>query len=224
MSIPRSHPLLCFIHNAESSDPPEGLWELPDETWDDVDLIQVRGKELDDEALRSLAEGWIERTADLSCRVIVNDRLDVAVAAVAEGVHLGEGDESVEEARERAPEDFLIGATGRDINDVLIAQARGADYVGLGAVFESPTKPDVEVVDPWRAGLMAEIPALKIPVIAVGGMTPDRVGDAFRMWPVTGIAASSAIQGADDPAGVVESFRRAMDRAWESRKRVSAGR
>lgn len=217
MTLPRSQPLLCFIHDAETADPPDGLWGLPDDVWEEVDLVQVRGKGLTDEDLETLVRGWIDRLAGLAPGVIVNDRLDVALATEAKGVHLGPDDLPVEEARERVPEEFVVGASGGDINEILVAQARGADYVGLGAIFESPTKPDAEVLDPWKAGLMAEIPALTIPVLAVGGMTPEGVDDAFRMWAVTGVAASSAIQRADDPAAAIHRLREAMNRAWERR-------
>lgn len=221
MSIDRARPMLCFIHDAHTGEPPEDLWSLDDEIWKDVDMVQVRGKDLDDEAFIELVKGWIDRLDGTDTDVIVNDRMDVAQEAGADGVHLGREDVPLEAAREQAGEEFILGSSTHDRDEVLIAQARGASYVGLGSFFASETKPDAERLDPWKSGLMEMIPALQIPVIGVGGITPDRVDDAFRIPAVTGVAASAAIQKADDPAAAIEAFRKALSRAWDSR--VSSG-
>lgn len=217
MSLDRTRPLLCFIHDARTADPPEDLWGLSDEVWEDVDIVQVRGKELDEGDYVTLVRGWVDRLEGSDAVVIVNDRMDVAEEAGADGAHLGREDVPMEAAREQAGEDFLLGRSTHDRDEVLIAQARGADYTGLGAFFESTTKPDARLIDPWKTGLMEHIPALLIPVLAVGGITPDRVEDAFRVWAVTGVAASAAIQGADDPAAAIAAFRKALARAWDGR-------
>lgn len=218
MSIDRSRPLLCFIHDARTAEPPETLWDVPDSAWEDVDLVQVRGKDLDAGDLETITRGWIERLADLDTLVVVNDRLDVALGCEADGAHLGADDVPLEDAREEAPrEGFLIGVSARDRDATLIAQAAGADYVGLGAFFESTTKPDAEVLNPWNTGLMENIPALTIPVLAIGGLTPDRLDDAFRVPAVTGVAVSAAIQGADDPEAAIGAMRAALARCWDAR-------
>ncbi|MDX1623255.1 MAG: thiamine phosphate synthase [Gemmatimonadota bacterium] len=213
----RSRPSLCFVHDADSAEPPGELWKLPDEVWSEVDMVQIRGKDLEAGELESLVEGWIDRLTDFDTLVVVNDRVDVALAAEADGVHLGQEDAPLKETREEVDEEFVIGGSSHTRDELLIAQARGADYAGLGAFFESETKPDAERLDPWRGALMEHIPALVIPVLAIGGLTPDRVGDAFRVPAVTGVAASAAIQRADDPAAVIEAFRDALNRAWDAR-------
>lgn len=220
--LDRTRPILCFLHDASDAEPPEGLWGLSDELWSEVDLVQVRGKSLDDAALETLTRGWMERLSDLDARVIVNDRLEVARAAGADGAHLGQEDAALDEARESASEGFLLGASCHSRDELLIVQAQGADYAGLGAFFDSETKPDAEALDPWRGGLMERIPALTIPVVAIGGLTPDRVEEAFRVPAVTGVAASAAIQRADDPAEAIAAFRRSLDRAWSDRVEVAS--
>lgn len=217
MSIDRARPLLCFIHDAESDAPPEDLLGLPDEVWEDVDVVQVRGKELDEGPFVSLVGAWKERLEGSDTLVLVNDRMDVALEAEADGVHLGRDDVPLEAAREQAPEEFVIGSSTHDRDEVLIAQAQGADYAGLGSFFASKTKPDARRLDPWKSGLMERIPALQIPVIGIGGLTPDRVSDAFRIPAVTGVAVSAAIQQADDPRAAIEAFRAALSSAWDSR-------
>ncbi|MDX1660156.1 MAG: thiamine phosphate synthase [Gemmatimonadota bacterium] len=222
MSIDRARPLLCFIHDARPDETPDELWDLSDEVWEDVDMVQVRAKDLEDSEYVELVKGWIDRLEGTDTLVIVNDRMDVAREADADGVHLGRDDVPLEAAREQAGEEFVIGSTTHDRDEVLIAQAQGASYAGLGSFFHSETKPDAERLDPWKSGLMERIPALQIPVIGVGGLTPDRVEDAFRIPAVTGVAASSAIQKADDPAAAIEAFRGALSRAWDARVSASA--
>lgn len=222
MSIDRARPILCFIHDARTAEPPEGLWGLDDEVWEDVDMVQVRGKDLDDEAYVELVKGWIDRLDGTDTIVIVNDRLDVAHEAGADGAHVGRDDVPLEAAREQSDEEFILGSSTHDRDEVLIAQAQGANYVGLGSFFESETKPDAERLDPWKSGLMEMIPALQIPVIGVGGITPERVDDAFRIPAVTGVAVSAAIQRSDDPGAAVEAFRKALSRAWDSRVSASS--
>lgn len=217
MSIDRARPLLCFIHDARTGEPPEDLWGLDDEVWEDVDMVQVRGKDLEEDAYVGLVKGWVDRLEGTDTLVIVNDRMDVARDAGADGVHLGRDDVPLEAAREQADEDFVLGSSTHDRDEVLIAQANGADYAGLGSFFASETKPDAERLDPWKSGLMERIPALQIPVVGVGGLTPGRVDDAFRIPAVTGVAVSAAIQSADDPAAAIAAFREALSRAWDTR-------
>lgn len=193
------------------------LRELPDAVWADVDLLQVRGKALGAGQLEARAREWVERLADLSTRIVVNDRMDVAIGTGADGVHLGQEDLPIPAARGMGPAGFLIGATARSRGDLLTVQAAGADYAGLGAFFASPTKPGAPALDPARAGLAKPVPGLEIPVLAIGGVTVDRITDVLR-WPaVTGIAVSSAVQAAADPAAVIGRVRRALDRAWQAR-------
>ncbi len=220
----RSRPLLCFIHDAGDARPPERLWGADDQAWALVDLIQVRGKRLGAGGLEELARGWVARLAGLPGRVIVNDRLDVALAAGADGVHLGQGDLGLETARRLAPEGFVIGGSSHERVEFLAVQAAGADYAGLGAFSATSTKPDAEPLDPVRAGLTGAVAGLEIPVLAIGGIDPGTVDRALEVPAVTGVAVSRAIQAAEDPGAAIRALYGALRAAWEAvRQPVSPG-
>lgn len=187
-----------------------------------MDIVQVRGKDLPAADLEKLVEVWIDTVAAHDTLVVVNDRLDVTLATGADGVHVGQDDLSPEEVRELAPADLVIGRSAHDRREVLLAQESGATYAGLGAFYGSRTKPEASVLEPGKAGLREPIPALTIPVVAIGGITVERVREVLSLPPVTGIAVSEAIQGADDPARAVTRLRSALDRAWLDRSLLVA--
>ena len=131
-----------------------------------------------------------------SSRLFVNDRLDVALAAGARGVHLGRGSLPVEAAR-RLEAGWWIGKSVHDLDEAQAAQAEGADYLFLGPVFATATHPDRE---PLGLGLLRAVAKLGMPVVAIGGVTPERVRDV-RAAGAYGIAAIRAIWDAREPAG-----------------------
>jgi thiamine-phosphate pyrophosphorylase len=104
---------------------------------------------------------------------IVNDRLDIALAAGADGVHLGQEDLPVPEARKIAPRQLIIGASCQTPQQVMQAQAEGADYIGFGAVFKTPTKPENKEMD--LASLTEAVRIAKIPVFAIGGINLENL-------------------------------------------------
>jgi len=217
MSIDRTRPLLCFVHSVSDLVPALGLIERGRGAWGSLDIVQVRGKDLPADDLEKMVAAWIDMVASQSTLIVVNDRLDVALAAGADGVHVGRQDLPAEQIREKAPEDLVVGVSTHDRQEVLLAQGAGASYAGFGAFFESRTKPEARVLDRRKAGLMEPIPALTIPVVAIGGITAGRVAEVLSMPPVTGVAVGAAIQRADGPAEAVEELRAAIDRAWMER-------
>lgn len=197
---------------------PDRLRELEESVWQDVDLVQVRGKTLSAGDLEGAARAWVNHLHGLPTAVIVNDRVDVALSASAVGAHLGQHDMPIRTAREITPEGFLLGASTHNRKELLLAQEESADYVGLGAFFFSPTKDNAGLLDHQSACLGERIPTLKIPVLAIGGVTVERITDVFRIPAVTGVAVGSAIQAADDPAGAIRELRVAIDAAWRRRQ------
>lgn len=189
---------------------------MPDSIWAKVDLVQVRGKSVTAAELEDVASGWVRRLNG-TVPVIVNDRCDVAVAAGADGSHLGQDDLPLSEARRLAPPGFLLGASAHSREELLRAAAQGADYAGLGAFFDSPTKPSSRVLDFEDAGLDAPIEGLGIPVLAIGGVDAGRVVEAFRIPAVTGVAVSGFVQGASDPGQAIEDMRGALEKVWRGR-------
>lgn len=161
-----------------------------------VDAVQVRAKSLPDRELCAFTAALVARLAGTPAKVIVNDRLDVALAAGAHGVHLGLGDLPVAEARRLAPEGFLVGGTCRNAEHAKVAKARGADYVGVGPVWPTATKtglPDPIGLDTLRAT------ARVLPAIAISGITAERTPEVMATG-AHGIAVASAICRSPAPA------------------------
>jgi thiamine-phosphate diphosphorylase len=141
-----------------------------------VDLIQIRERDLDAAPLAELVSHVVERTRGSSTRVVVNDRLDVALACGADGVHLRGDSVSPADARRLAPRPFLIG---RSVHSAAEAAAmKGADYLIAGTVFATSSKAGAA----WLGadGLRAIVGATAVPVLAIGGVTVDRFDDIAR--------------------------------------------
>ena len=229
--IARDRPLLCFVHSTG----PEGrgrgghgarrLAEAGGEAWAAVDLVQVRGKDLPAGDLEALATVWVEALAPHpATRVLVNDRLDVALASGADGVHVGRDDLPPAEVRRRAPRGFLIGTSAHDPSELELAQKAEADYAGLGAFFPSRTKAGAAVLDAGDPRWLRPAPWITIPVVAIGGITVERVPEVLAFPFVSGIAVSEAIQGARKPAEAIRDLRTMVDRAWHDRAPRPSGR
>jgi thiamine-phosphate pyrophosphorylase len=137
---------------------------------------------------------------------IVNDRVDVALATDADGIHLGKEDMRIEDARRIAP-NLIIGATTHSIDEILEAQNAGADYIGCGAVFPTKTK-KVNVVG--LDGLKRMRSVAKIPCVAIGGINAENASDVLSLG-VDGIAVLSAIMGAEDIEEAARKIRRIVD-------------
>ena len=127
--------------------------------------------------------------------LIINDNVDVAIKSGADGVHVGIEDASVAEIRKRVSADFIIGATCKTVEQAKIAEAAGADYMGVGAVFPSPTK--TNAVRITNAQLREIVSSVSIPAVAIGGISYDNVCE-MKGSSVSGVAVVSAIFGAED--------------------------
>ena len=159
-----------------------------------VDGFQVRDKVATTRELVELARVVLAAVRPMGATVVVDDRLDVALAAGADGVHLGAEDLKVEDAV-RIASGLQVGATCRDRGDVEQAAAAGATYAGFGPVFESTSKVGL----PVPRGLEALTRASGVlPLVAIGGITPARAR-AAREAGAHGVAAIGAIWQADDP-------------------------
>ncbi len=143
---------------------------------------------------------------DTGTALIVNDRIDVALAVDADGVHLGQTDLPIEDARRIAPE-LWIGVSTHDLAQVRAACEAGADYLGFGPVFATTTKrnPDpVQGLDGLRAAVAA---AAGRPVVASGGLTAAQAGDVYRTG-AHAICAIGAVNGAPDPRAAARELAR----------------
>lgn len=148
---------------------------------------------------------------DASIPLIVDDRIDVALSVGAAGVHLGQQDFPISEARNVMGPDALIGATATDTSQVVEAYEAGADYIGFGPVFETTSKRNPKSVK-GPEGLSDACEAVPIPVLAIGGITRDRVRSVLEAG-AHGVAVLSAIATANNPERATARFRAAIDGA-----------
>ena len=168
-------------------------------------VIQVRvADDVTDRAAYALTRAVLEICRPASVMCLVNDRLDVALAADADGVHVGADDLPVAAARAVLGETAVLGATCRAPVAAIEALAAGATYAGVGPAYPTTTKDDLPD-SIGAAGVGAVAAAADVPVIAIGGVTVDRVPSLLRAG-AYGVAVVSAISGAADPAYAAEQF------------------
>ncbi len=176
-----------------------------------VTCVQLREKT---GATRAFIEEALSVKAFLdSCDVplIINDRVDVALAVGADGVHLGQSDLPIAAARSIAGPSMVIGISAESVRDAVEAQAAGADYLGVSPVFATPTKTDTSA-PLGLAGLRAIREAVKTPLVAIGGLNRDNAAAAIRSG-ADGVAVVSAIVAADDPEQAARAIRLEIDTA-----------
>ena len=133
-----------------------------------VDLIQLRGKNKSMGELLDLAAELHELAAKFSTPVIVNDYAEIARAAPVEGVHVGQDDDSIEVARQKAGREILIGKSTHSLEQARAAQAEGADYIGFGPIFATPTKPDYAPIGLENIKRVHE--EVNLPIFCIGGI------------------------------------------------------
>lgn len=165
--------------------------------------IQLREKHLPPRDVLPLARRLRIKTRAASALLFVNDRLDLALAVHADGVHLGPDDLPVAAARTVAPRGFLVGFSASDPDAARAAEADGADYIGCGAVYSTSTKARVDAPIGTK-GLSRVVSAVSIPVVGIGGITPAKVGSVLRAGAV-GAAVARAVMAAPDPSAAVRA-------------------
>lgn len=172
-------------------------------------VVQVRGKDLTDRALYELACRVVERCSSHGATCIVDDRLHVAQAAGAGGAHLGEHDLPVAAARRVAGPDLVVGATARDPQTGRAREADGASYLGVGPAYATTAKTGLPApLGPAGIGRVAA--ALRIPVIAIAGVTAARVPELLAAG-AHGVAVIGAVSEAGDPFAATEALLRAIE-------------
>ncbi|MCX7974672.1 MAG: thiamine phosphate synthase [Candidatus Aminicenantes bacterium] len=174
-------------------------------------LIQLRGKKWSDREFFSMALEVKKILAERNIPLIINDRVDVALAVKAEGVHLGQKDLPIEAVRPLAPKKFIIGLSVNNLEEALRAEREGADYVGAGPIFWTSSKPDLRPPI-GSQGLQAICQAIRIPVIAIGGITLSSIPEIIAAG-ASGIALISAITLAENPLEATRKIRNSIDLA-----------
>lgn len=183
-----------------------------------ADLIQLREKDIS--SAKYLEDAlWLRKQTERTGTVmIVNDRLDIALASGADGVHLGSEDLPVAEAKRIAGmcglENFLVGATAKTREQAARAMEQGADYIGSGAWFSTSTKPDAVPISDETFREIRQL--VNIPIVAIGGLTAENCKRPLDLG-ADGVAVAGGVFGADSVADAVRAFRGQM-KLWCGRK------
>jgi thiamine-phosphate pyrophosphorylase len=163
-----------------------------------VDLIQLRGKEKSIDELVDLAEQLHELTSRTSTPLIVNDQAEIARRVPLEGVHVGQDDDSIFVARQKAGRDLIVGKSTHSLDQAHAAQSEGADYIGFGPIFVTPTKPDYQPIG-FKHIKQAHL-AVNLPIFCIGGIKIDNLehviaAGARRVAIVSGLLKAPDIAG-----------------------------
>lgn len=161
-----------------------------------VTMLQVREKAVSSREFYFLALKLKDIATHFNIPFIINDRLDIALAVDADGLHIGQSDLPVDVARKILGNDKIIGVSAANLTEALTAEKDGADYLGVGAVFPTGTKTDA------RSVTLSELAEIKrktsIPIVAIGGINSKNAADVMAAG-VDGIAVVSAILSKNDP-------------------------
>ncbi|WP_225333086.1 thiamine phosphate synthase [Halomicrobium urmianum] len=181
-----------------------------------VGVVQLREKDLPARRRYELGTEVREITREAGVPLIVNDRVDLAQALSADGVHLGDDDLPVDVAREILGEDAIVGRSVSFVDDARAAEAAGADYLGVGAIYATGSKDDIPddeyAVGPERVAAIAEV--VSVPIVGIGGITPDNAAPVVEAG-ADGVAVISAVTDADDPEATTRDLHEAVQDARE---------
>jgi thiamine-phosphate pyrophosphorylase len=171
-------------------------------------VVQLREKDLTARAFYEAALSIRKVTQERNVPLIINDRLDIAMAVGADGVHLGQKDLPCKEARKLLGDRFLIGVSAATVEEAEQAEADGADYLGVGAMHTTATKTNTRPVTP---SLLSEIvSAVSIPVVAIGGIQKDNVAE-LADTNISGVAVVSAVLGQRNIPSAAKALRSAVE-------------
>ena len=187
---------LYFITDSTGFSEEEFLRRTEEALKGGASLLQLREKDKTTREYISLAEKVHTLTKKYNVPLIIDDRVDVALAIDAEGVHVGQSDMPVFIARKLMDDDKIVGATTKTVEQAVEAYAQGADYLGVGAIYPTTTKVKTVLTSTETLGNICS--AVPIPVNAIGGLNKDNI-DVLKGIPIAGICVVSAIMKADDP-------------------------
>ena len=158
-------------------------------------IVQLREKHLDHDAFLKEAKRFVALCREKGAVSIINDDVDIALAADADGVHVGQEDLAAGRAREVLGPDKIVGVSAHNVDEALAAQAAGADYLGVGAAFSTGTKTDAKPIT--RETIHAVTAAVEIPAVAIGGITRENLPQLSGCG-LAGVAVVSALFAQSD--------------------------
>ena len=203
------YPTLCLVTELSLASG-EALLDKVEKVLDGgVDAVQLRAKDLAAGRLLSLARSLRKITGQRAL-LFINDRIDVAIAANANGVQLAEAAICVEAARRLVGEEMLVGRSVHSVEGAVEAEAQGADFLVLGAIFASDSKPGVE---PAGIGLLEEAASrVSIPILAIGGIDKNNAGQVIRSGGY-GVAVIRSILASSNPEQAALEIKQSMSAA-----------
>ncbi len=175
--------------------------------------VQLREKELDDEAFLAEALELAKLCRQFHVPFIINDNVDIAIKCGADGIHVGQEDMIASAVRARVGEHMIIGVSVHTVEEALEAVKNGADYLGLGSVFSTSTKQDVDQMS--FETLQAICSVAIVPTVAIGGISKKNIPQLSGSG-VDGVAVVSAIFGAEDPGAATAELLIAADKIVQS--------
>jgi len=199
---------MYFITDSTNYSEEEFLRRVEEACKGGITLLQLREKERTTREYLSLAEKVHKITMRYDIPLIIDDRVDVALAVNAEGVHVGQSDMPVAIARKLMGTDKIVGATAKTVPQAVEAYEQGADYLGVGAIYPTTTK--VKTVLTSVDTLKEIVKAVPIKVNAIGGLNKDNI-HVLKGSGIDGICAVSAIMKADDPCIAAKELREAFN-------------
>lgn len=170
-----------------------------------VTMVQLRGKHQTTRAMIETAQSILKMTRQFHVPLIINDRVDVAMAVNADGVHLGDDDMAIGSARQLLGPDKIIGLSAHTVEEAQSAEARGADYLGIGTVFSTTTKTNIKGII-GGDGLKRMCASVAIPCVAIGGINESNAA-ALKHSGAKGIAVISALMASADPHSTAKLLR-----------------
>jgi thiamine-phosphate pyrophosphorylase len=197
---------LCYITDRHAIEPAPLLPRILEAARAGVDLIQIREKDLAARPLVELVRRAVEGARGTRARILVNDRLDIALALHTAGVHLPASSLPASAVRRIIPSGLLVGVSCHSREEAMEAEASGADYILLGPIFETPSK--LAYGPPLGLDKLREVAVqLRIPVLALGGITVERVKSCLQAG-ASGIAGISLFQTCDSLEELVQELKR----------------
>ena len=172
-------------------------------------VVQIREKTASTKEFYNLALKAKEITEKYNVPLIVNDRIDIALAVKSDGVHIGQDDMPAKVAREIIGEEMILGVSASTVEEAMKAESDGADYIGSGAVFPTATKDDADSVS--KEELKEIVNSTSIPVVAIGGITIENA-ESLKDTGIDGFSVVSAIMNADDPKKASEILKEIYNR------------
>lgn len=199
----KSIDLSLYLVTDDSSDEEKFLNTIEEGIKGGVSVVQIREKTAETLDFYNLALKVKKITSKYNVPLIINDRVDVALAIDAEGVHVGQSDMPCDITRKLIGNDKILGVSAATISEAKKAEKDGADYIGTGAVFPTATKDDAPSIT--KKDLKEIVESINIPVVAIGGITLDNACELLDTG-ISGLSVVSAIMSAENPKKASEEL------------------